>query len=1050
MTEALEKAILAKDASAIVAALAGLTETQREAAREPLMIWLLAMGFDRGYLERLGTSIRADSPEVLSRRKADGIVPMSRKNNSYDYEMGRIAWLAAFGLFDRDACQRTGGVPDYEAESAKILADRRPQWLSQWLSSGTTLDEGRSYRNIPLSFWCRLYGHGLVDEVNESWLSTSCLEQLAESFSAAPEETQRVLKEVTAAVEAIYQFPQHDHQLSLAKDWVPVVQFLGGDGLLDHARFLNHCLEHIYRLSNQTQRNGSVMLARAASQKASKCPPATLAELQSHWVALLSDPQTTVAGFGLEQLVTVEKAKLLNVAEAVAELPQIFQHKAKNHATKTLKLLERLLKQDGHRSDVLQAIANALSHQNKDVQQAAIDCLAEQLQTDDGAVIESVRSQQEMVAATLRPQLGKLLDSVSACAPGADAADEVATEPTASADLDALVDQARSLPGELRAKFHVDSAMEAASRGELTSPGTWRMSDIRVLGSQPKLQPIESLETLFDVTAAAVERCESADLPEQIVDGIVRFGLDRPEIFDARKGPLAKRACCDGMERPNRGLVGGVLGDAFSCLICAWLDVDEEEDDWISNFYPMSLFLREVAALLRQKTPYPLLSTPTHTGGWIDPTIWVQRLQEIESQKIDFLESDLIRSLLRITPDGRDRALKSLSGSNVSTRWQKLATLVLDLEMPNEKISLDDSWSPFVSMAAIRSRDAWIDLREELPDEEKTQVAPELWDIPDVLVPSDYQWRVLETHSNSGFGWNGRVDSRPIRGGDESSAPPRDVSLQDVLSALTDDDNLDKVLDQLGGTSAQEPRPFLAAQLNYLQCYPAPQYIYPYLATQWPMKLDWYWNLTTIGLSRRVESGPSVEERYDQFLLPLFEPDRPLCRMAARALWIATASKDGNARGMATEVWIALIADDRVPVNIAIAGCRDVFAGGWMKMNRIAEIFTEVSAVSPLHAFVVALMLEDFLAGCDEFPRDTAKLLQVLDECNERLGRVVPPQLAERLSSIKSGKAKRLAGSLTDREDHVTAERYEGVALGFKARVERAERNRFTDLHAVD
>ena len=1048
MTEALEKSILAKDPSAIVSALVGLTETQREAAREPLMIWLLAMGIDRGYLQRLGTSITADSSEVLTRRKADGIAPMSR-NDNYDYEMGRIAWLAAYGLFDRDACQQTGSVPHYEAESAQILADRRPPWFSQWLSSATTLDEDRSYRNISLSFWCRLYCLGLIDEVMESWLTTACLQELADSFGSAPEETQRVLKEVDAAVEAIYQFPQHDHHLSLAKDWVPVVQFLGGEGLLDHARFLNHCLEHIHRLSNQTERNGSVILARAASQNAAKCPPETLAELQSHWVGLLSDQQTTVAGFGLEQLVTVEKAKLLNVAEAVAELPQIFQHKAKNHATKTLKLLERLLKQDGHRFDVLQAIVYALSHQNKDVQQAAIDCLAKHLKPEDGAAIEAVRSQREMVAATLRSQLSKLLDSLAASAPGADAAEEAATESSTSADVDALVgqlvDQARSLRPALREKFCVDAAMEAVGRGELTSPGQWNMSDIRVLESQAKLQPIESLERLFDVTAAAVERCESADIPEQIVDGIVRFGLDRPEFFDARKGPLAKRACCVGMERPHRGLVGGVLGDAFSCLIGAWLDVDVEENDWISDYYPMSPFFREVAALLRQKRPYPLLSTPTHSGGWIDPTIWVQRLQEIDSQKIDFLESDLIRSLLRITPDGRDRALQSLSGMNVSTRWQNLATLVLNLEMPNDKIALDDSWSPFVWMAAIRSRDAWINLREELSDEEKAQVAAELWELPDVLVPSDYQWRVLESHSNDGFGWNGRIDSRPMRSDDEPSAPTRDLSFQDVLAALADDDEFDNVLDQIGGTAAQQPESFLATQLNHLQCYPAPQYVYPYLATQWPMKLDWYWNLATIGLSRRVESGPSVEERYDQFLLPLFEPDRPLCRMAARALWIATVSKDGNARGMATEAWIALIAEDRVPVHIAIAGCRDVFAGGWMKINRIAEIFTDVSAVSPLHAFLAALMLEAFLAECDEFPRDTAKLLQVLDECNERLGRSVPTKLAERLTGIKSGKAKKLARSLMDREDRATTERNEGIASGLEARMQRAERNNFTD-----
>lgn len=1052
MIEELQSAILAKDRGGVVQSLAGLSETDREALHEPLLILFLALGLDRGFVTFLNGEVNPDDPAVLAKRKADGIQPMSRRDRDYDYDLAKIAWLAGYGVVNRDACHFFPCVPDLEAESAQIMADRRPPWLGEWLTSFTKGGEESLHDNISVSFWSRLYAHGLVDRVDEDWVELAFSHNLPQSFASAPEATKLVLREVPSAVAAIYRLFENAYALFNAKEWTDVLQFAAQEGLLDHGRFLSRCMDSLYGDLNQTERNGCVVLARATSHRKAKCPPPVLAKFQSTWVSLLSDPQAAVAGFGLEQLVAVEKAGLLDATPAVAELPHIFQHKPKNHALKAIRLLDRLGQDNEIRTSALSAVVSALSHVNKDVQAAGLDVLEQRLQSSDLKATDQLADQLDLIAATLQPRLQSLIESLG----GGHSSDE-ATSATGEAapTLEALYEKAGQIPEDVRKLFRVDAALEAAEAGQLAPCGCWRMSAVRVLDHQSSLQPIETVEQLFELTAAAVERCESADLPDQIVDGIMRLGRQRPPEFEALKAPLAKRACGWAMERPHRGIVGGVPGGSFSYLIRAWLsietdedgeDEDDEEEEWFNDSYPLSPFVREVADVLQQGSPYPLLSTPTHSGGWIDPVQWVTKLLTVDENGVKFLESDLIRSLLRLAPDRRQEAfqLATADDRSLSDRLLKLLIMVLDLETPNARIAVDDSWSPAVWMAAIRSRDPWIDLENELPPDELAQIDPELWKLPDVLKPCDYQWRPKES-ARGRFMAGDLVNSQPMPGEESGSDPQQTDLVQHLLSGLPGDvvpDDLDNVLERLGVTPPPPDGGFLTAQLNRLPCYPAPQYLYPYLATHWPVKLDWYWNLATVGLSRRVESGPSVEERYDQFLLPLFETDRSLTRMAGRALWIATTSKDSNARGMATEVWIALIADDRCPWEELNQAWQDVAAGGWMKLNRVADVLSDVAAAGPLHVFVLAQVLEGYLAACDGFPRDIAKLLELLDECNQRLGRAVPQTLQQALLQFKSGKAKKLSKSLLQRVDTVTADRAAAVVAAVEARVQRAERNR--------
>jgi len=234
---------------------------------------------------------------------------------------------------------------------------------------------------------------------------------------------------------------------------------------------------------------------------------------------------------------------------------------------------------------------------------------------------------------------------------------------------------------------------------------------------------------------------------------------------------------------------------------------------------------------------------------------------------------------------------------------------------------------------------------------------------------------------------------------------------------------------------------FLTAQLNYVRYAFAAPFAYPFQATIWPQKLDWYWCAASKCLAERIDSGASVLQRYAQFFLPLLEQDRNVTRMAARALWIATVSKDGNSKAMAIDVWNELAATDRCDVEMLVAAWNDVFAGGWMKLNRVAEVFAEVGTSGPLAAWTAARLFAAFLPMHDPLPRDAAKLIELLDEFQERLGLAVEGPLRDVLGAIGSGKAKRAAKSLLSRTDHVTPERTAALQQAIEARLARAERN---------
>lgn len=1031
--KSLEAAILARDPDGVVEALSDWDEQQRRAAREPFNLFMAALGLNDNVVKP--GDLPRDHPDVVAKRERDGIVEMSREDHAHYYDMYYLTRLGRYGLESLEYCKQSLKVPHYLPESAQIMADRKPPWWNEWYDA-VTLDEDGC--GILPEFWALLYEHRMVTVDDFGRMAPYFEHGLPGAIASSPQAVQKVMREIEGCRDVIYDARKNTYQLFHASEWIPVIEWLRGQKLLDASRLLAAMLDALHEPLNQAERNGAVMLAKAV-----KANGKVLAEHQSRWSGLVPDSQSSVAGFAVQQLAKIQKAGLLDAKEAITALPNIFSHKPKTHAKTAVEMLGRIADDESLRPQAVEAVATGLMHPNKDVQKATLQILRERLRADDTAAIESIQLYSSSVAATLASDVEKLL-RFAGDAPSEEPSEEPPASDQASDMADRFKQSFEEISPSVRKLLRLDEALAAAKEARVDLTASWSIRDVKILAMAEPIRPIETVEELIEVTSAAIERCECPDTADRIISGIVRLYRERPESFDTMAESLHNRACAGIYDRPQRGIVGGQLGNPFSLLIGAWLRVERDKGDFDLFTDAVQCYLAELSKHVRAGTATPLLSEATHAGGWIDPRVWVKRLIQWQADQTDqadqvehsddnkLFEDDLVRSLLRLTPDGRDEALKLCESLTAPLKGPATAAL-------GGEIIIDDSSTPQVWITALRARDAWINLMDQLTPDEQAIIPDELKKLPDVVYPANYQWNVRERTTKTAC--QDLIDAWPTQEDRPETEVKTNNLMAQLLGSFRDNDDVFEAISRIAdGQSQTQSDEFFTVALHHLSCNWAPPFAYPYMATQWPMKLDWYWCLATRGFSSRAESNSSVDEPYGQFLLPLLEIDRPLTKMAARALWIATVGKDPSSRSMAVEVWIALVETDRVDVAMLVAALREISQGGWVKPNRISEALGEVSAVSPLHAWAVADVLEAFLTGCEQFPRGVAPLLELLDECCQQIGRAVSEGLRQSLPSIKSGKAKTAAKSLLNRVDQVTADRQTAVTTALEARLARSRR----------
>jgi Family of unknown function (DUF6493) len=357
--------------------------------------------------------------------------------------------------------------------------------------------------------------------------------------------------------------------------WIYALARLAEEGRLDRARLLDASLDALTR----DFRASTVGWYAKFHEELEPTRDERVARLD-RYLSLVASPTPLVAKAGLTALRAVEDVVPAEQLARVA--PSAFTHRQKSLATDTLACFTRLCKtQPDARPVLLDAAAEALAHERADVQERALKLLEAY---PDDAPRAVLLGYVEAVSPTLRERVAALTG------------------------VEAPVDP-------------------APARFEIGEPRRPSLVPDDVRATRERLQPVESVDDLVELTATLLEGQGGGDDCERFLDGVSRLCDTRAPDFERRTSALARRAA-DLRSPWFAGLSGQ---DIVAFVAAAWLvrmPLPKLSDSGSSVISVLAGRAAEVARRARRSVARPLLAMPTHRGGWIDPEVLETRLAQ--------------------------------------------------------------------------------------------------------------------------------------------------------------------------------------------------------------------------------------------------------------------------------------------------------------------------------------------------------------------------------------------------------------------------------------
>ncbi len=280
------------------------------------------------------------------------------------------------------------------------------------------------------------------------------------------------------------------------------------------------------------------------------------------------------------------------------------------------------------------------------------------------------------------------------------------------------------LPKRMESVFAIDQLQQNLRSNILSIPATtFDGTELPRLAVAQRLAPIESIEELIDVIARVVEDGSLVDDAERCIDGMTRLCGAKPNDLQRLAAPLLKRisklikkGCSPfcGVDPANdvMGMFYIFCKDQMFTLSRNGRKVDYQFEGKIHSDYAVNMFkpigfLSDRCLMASKKMisgqGFQLLSSPTHSGGWIDPKVLAKRVNaRSDQQQSEVPDShDVILAMLRLAPDSRAAALKLLQPK--AAEWVQCIAYALG----SDEVTIGKN-AVLWAMAA-RSRSPWQD-----------------------------------------------------------------------------------------------------------------------------------------------------------------------------------------------------------------------------------------------------------------------------------------------------------------------------------------------------
>ncbi len=469
---------------------------------------------------------------------------------------------------------------------------------------------------------------------------------------------------------------------------------------------------------------------------------------------------------------------------------------------------------------------------------------------------------------------------------------------------------------------------------------------------------IRDTDELIDRLTYVFENEQDVDEFERVLAALVRLG----PMTDAHRpafGPALKRAA-KVLTKPLPRELAVMLRFLFDGTRSApglWVDTNRSIMSRGEPFLVTRVeALMDLAATGRGLTP---LAAPTHRRGFIDPMECVSRLELHAQAGIQPSVVESVQALLRLAPGSHDAALLR---TRALIDWP--ITRALRYALGDEVEPAGDE-ALFAAAARIRH-----------PNADDPRLLAAQGDLgPDAARSARYRWHVLVENRGSYTATNLRIYPEPA-----GRVVPVELVAVARHRAATED------WWHYSASRFAGPAPGLVA----------------WSATVVPSSLDALFAEGVEAIGNNLDWWEAQWWTH-AYLHPLLDPTVPLTEPAALLLSLALCAKEPGQAAIAVDALVQSWRENRYSPRVGSI-VRELLASEWIMSSRLTKSLRAALRIEPsLAATVTDLVAEAVQARPADPPRDTGKLLELLQETLLTSGRSLPETSRAALSSMKLG-----------------------------------------------
>ena len=243
-----------------------------------------------------------------------------------------------------------------------------------------------------------------------------------------------------------------------------------------------------------------------------------------------------------------------------------------------------------------------------------------------------------------------------------------------------LQERLAGVPEWLRSTACLGGLAQAIKEGTLPAAFDPDPAMCPVLSGLEPLEPIQTVDELIDAVGRLFEIVDGSDAIERVVDGLMRVGGETTDDFEAKTAGIRQTKFSDQWSDWTTPTMLRTSLPGLLTLLGHWLGGSfmgsRPTRSPLPALGPVDQRIAMLATRFRSRRFGPVLGTPTHRGGWIDPRVFVERMKSLDLGLWLVHKFDLIAGLLRLAPDFVPRpsntppTCRIRTGRSFGTRWE--------------------------------------------------------------------------------------------------------------------------------------------------------------------------------------------------------------------------------------------------------------------------------------------------------------------------------------------------------------------------------------------